>query len=83
MKKYQRLQDLREDRDLKQEDIAKVLNITRQQYQLYESGKREIRFFQIIELAKFYNVSIDYIAGLTNEPIPYNRPAPNVKRHIG
>lgn len=83
MKKYQRLQDLREDRDLKQEDIAKVLNITRQQYQLYESGKREIRFFQIIELAKFYNVSIDYIAGLTNEPLPYSRPAKNENRRIG
>lgn len=73
MKKYQRLQDLREDRDLKQEDIAKVLGITRQQYQLYESGKREIRFFQIIELAKFYNVPIDYIAELTNDAIPYTR----------
>lgn len=83
MKKYQRLQDLREDRDLKQEDIAKVLGITRQQYQLYESGKREIRFFQIIELARFYNVSIDYIAGLTNDPVPYSRPSQNAKRHIG
>ena len=83
MKKYQRLQDLREDRDLKQEDIAKVLGITRQQYQLYESGKREIRFFQIIELARFYNVSIDYIAGLTNDPVPYSRPSQNTKRHIG
>ncbi len=83
MKKYQRLQDLREDRDLKQEDIAKVLGITRQQYQLYESGKREIRFFQVIELAKFYNVPIDYIAELTNEPVPYSRPNAAKKKHIG
>ena len=83
MKKYQRLQDLREDRDLKQEDVAKVLGITRQQYQLYESGKREIRFFQIIELAKFYNVSIDYIAELTNEPVVYSRPSTEKKKHIG
>lgn len=63
---YQRLKDLREDRDLKQEDVADILKITRQQYQLYESGKREIKFFQVIELAKFYNVTIDYIANLTN-----------------
>ncbi len=83
MKKYQRLQDLREDRDLKQEDVAKVLGITRQQYQLYESGKREIKFFQIIELAKFYNVPIDYIAELTNEPVPYSRPNALKKKHIG
>lgn len=83
MKKYQRLQDLREDRDLKQEDVAKVLGITRQQYQLYESGKREIRFFQIIELAKFYNVSIDYIAELTNECVPYSRPNAAKKKHVG
>lgn len=66
MARFQRLQDLREDKDLRQEDIAKVLGITRQQYQLYESGKREIKFSQVIELARFYKVSIDYIAGLTS-----------------
>lgn len=73
MRKYQRLQDLREDNDLKQEDVADILGITRQQYQLYESGKREIKFYQIIELAKYYNVSIDYIADLTNVATPYHR----------
>ncbi|MGN0687822.1 MAG: helix-turn-helix transcriptional regulator [Oscillospiraceae bacterium] len=73
MRKYQRLQDLREDNDLKQEDVAEILGITRQQYQLYESGKREIKFYQIIELAKYYNVSIDYIADLTNVSTPYHR----------
>lgn len=73
MRKYQRLQDLREDNDLKQEDVAGVLGITRQQYQLYESGKREIKFYQIIELARYYNVSIDYIADLTNVPTPFHR----------
>ena len=64
---YQRLRDLREDNDKKQEDIAAVLSISRQQYQLYESGKREIPFHLVIKLAEFYNVTIDYIAGLTNE----------------
>lgn len=83
MRKYQRLQDLREDRDLKQEDIAKVLGITRQQYQLYESGKREIKFHQVIELAKFYNVPIDYIAELTNDPIAYARGGMIRKKQIG
>ncbi len=63
---YQRLKDLREDEDLKQDVIARLLEMTRQQYQLYESGKRQIPFDKVIKLAKFYNVSIDYIAGLTN-----------------
>ncbi len=62
----QRLRDLREDKDLKQEDIAKVLKITRQQYQLYESGKRKIPIDLLIELCKFYNVSADYILGFTD-----------------
>lgn len=66
--RFARLQDLREDADLRQEDVAKVLGITRQQYQLYESGKREIKFSMVIELARYYKVSIDYIAGLTNDP---------------
>lgn len=64
---YQRLKDLREDNDLKQEAIAQMLEMTRQQYQLYESGKRQIPFDKVIKLAVYYNVSIDYIAGLTNE----------------
>jgi len=64
---YQRLRDLREDADLKQDALAEVLGITRQQYSLYERGDREIPFHHVITLAKFYNVSIDYIAGLTNQ----------------
>lgn len=67
MYNYQRLKDLREDNDLKQEAIAQMLEMTRQQYQLYESGKRQIPFDKVIKLAVYYNVSIDYIAGLTNE----------------
>ncbi len=65
MHKYQRLRDLREDADLKQAAVAYILGITPQQYQLYESGKRQIPFDKVITLAKYYNVSIDYIAGLT------------------
>lgn len=64
---YQRLKDIREDEDLKQTDIADLLNITRQQYQLYESGKREIPFHSVIEIANKLKISIDYIAGRTND----------------
>ena len=63
---YQRLKDLREDRDLKQESIAKILQTTQQTYSLWERGDREIPFHHVITLAKFYKCSTDYIAGLTN-----------------
>lgn len=63
---YQRLRDLREDGDLTQKAVATILEITTQQYSLYERGEREIPFHHVISLAKYYNVSIDYIAGLTN-----------------
>jgi len=65
---YQRLKDTREDLDKKQEDIAIVLNVTRQQYQLYESGKREMPMHHFVALAKYYNVSLDYLAGLIDTP---------------
>ena len=59
---YQRLKDLREDQDLKQETIAQLLNTTQQQYSRWERGAQEIPFHHVIKLALFY-----YIAGLTNE----------------
>ena len=65
---YQRLKDTREDMDKKQEDIAFVLNISRQQYQLYESGKREMPMHHFVTLARYYNVSLDYLAGLIDTP---------------
>lgn len=65
---YKRLRDLREDADQKQEDIAAVLGITRQQYQLYESGKRELPMHFFIVLAKYYNVSLDYLSGMVDTP---------------
>jgi len=65
---YQRLKDMREDLDKKQEDIAAVLGITRQQYQLYESGKREMPMHLFATLAQHYNISLDYLAGLTDTP---------------
>lgn len=64
--KYQRLADLREDADLKQETIAKLLETSQTQYSRWERGEREIPFHHVITLAKYYKVSLDYIAGLTN-----------------
>ena len=63
---YQRLRDFREDKDLTQKEVANVLDSCTQQYSLYERGEREIPFHHAITLAKFYHVSLDYIAGLTN-----------------
>lgn len=64
--KYQRLADLREDADLKQDTVAKLLGTSQTQYSRWERGEREIPFHHIITLAIYYKVSIDYIAGLTN-----------------
>ena len=68
MRSYQRLKDLREDCEKKQGEIAEILNITRQQYQLYESGRREMPMHHFIILAQYYNVSLDYLAGLIDTP---------------
>lgn len=65
--KYPRLKDLREDKDLKQKDIAQIINTSANYYGDYEKGARDVPFGRIIALAKFYGVSIDYIAGLTND----------------
>lgn len=61
-----RLRDLREDHDLSQEKISKILKITRPQYSLYETGKRDIPIDLLCILAKFYNTSIDYLVGDTD-----------------
>ena len=66
MKYYERIKDLREDQDLTQQDIATILNTSQSYYAQYENNKRQMPFDRAIELAKFYNVSLDYIAGLTN-----------------
>lgn len=63
---YQRLKDLREDNDYKQSDIAKILSMTQQQYSKIEKGITEITADRLIKLSLLYNVSIDYLVGLTN-----------------
>ena len=66
MQYYPRLRDLREDADLTQDELVKILKMHKTTYTNYEQGKREPPFELIIKLAKFYNVSIDYIAGISN-----------------
>ena len=65
---YNRLKDLREDKDLTQKQLVQILGMHKTTYTNYEQGKRELPFNLAIKLAKFYNVSLDYIAELTNEP---------------
>ena len=68
---YQRIRDLREDNDLHQEDIAKLLNCTQACYSNYENGRRDIPTEVWNQLASFYNVSVDYLMGRTNVKTPY------------
>ncbi|MFR3675923.1 MAG: helix-turn-helix domain-containing protein [[Clostridium] innocuum] len=64
---YPRLRDLREDRDLTQAYVAKLLNTTQQQYYKYEKGIQEIPVHHLITLANFYDVTLDYIVFKTKK----------------
>lgn len=68
---YRRIRDLREDRDLLQKDLAKILRCTQVCYSNYEMGKRDIPTEVLIQLARFYHTSTDYLLGLTDIPTPY------------
>lgn len=68
MSTYQRLKDLREDFDKSQEEIAQIIGTSQSYYAQYENGKRAIPFERMITLAKYYNVSLDYLAGLIDTP---------------
>lgn len=63
---YERIRNLREDRDLKQREIAALLNVTQTSYSRYELGQREIPTEILITLARFYDVSLDYLVGETD-----------------
>lgn len=67
---YKRIRDLREDSDLKQKDMAKILCCSQQAYSQYELGQRDIPTEILISLARFYNTSTDYILGLSDERKP-------------
>ena len=66
-----RIKEIREDKDLTQSEVAKILNVTQVAYSYYELGKRQLPIDLLIRLAKFYNTSTDYLLGLTDERKPY------------
>lgn len=68
---YSRLRDLREDRDMNQTQIAKMLGMSQTGYSKYETGENDVPTAILIKLARFYNTSIDYLLGETNDPKRY------------
>jgi transcriptional regulator with XRE-family HTH domain len=69
--KYQRIRDLREDKDMNQTQIAKILEMSQTGYSKYETGENDIPTAILIKLARFYNTSIDYLLGETDNPKRY------------
>ena len=65
---FQRIRDLREDRDLTQKQVATVLNCSQQVYSNYELGQRDLTTAVLLALADYYGVYTDYILGRTNDP---------------
>ena len=70
---YYRIRALREDHDLTQKKISEILNMSQTGYSKYETGENDIPTKILIELANFYNTSVDYLLGITNEVKPYKR----------
>ena len=68
---YSRLRDLREDKDMNQTQIAKILDMSQTGYSKYETGENDIPTAILIKLARFYNTSIDYLLGETDNPKRY------------
>lgn len=69
--RYEKIRNLREDNDLNQTQLATILNIAQTTYSNYENGNREIPISILIQLSKFYNVSLDYLLGLTKNSKSY------------
>lgn len=74
---YDHLRGMRDDRDLTQQTIAAMLKIDQSTYSDYESGKLNIPIATLIKLALFFDTSVDYLIGLTNEVKPYPRSPKN------
>ena len=68
---FKNLKALREDNDIKQKDIAKILNVSQNTYSKYETGENDIPTAILIKLSRFYNTSIDYLLGETDNPKRY------------
>lgn len=76
----ERIRGLREDKDLTQKEVGKLLNKSQQGYNHIEDGRAELKIDDLVLLCQFYDVSADYIIGLTNEPRSYQSPANPNKR---
>ena len=70
---YKRIRDLREDSDLTQQNLADGLHINRRTYSAYENGVNSMTPETLIKIARFYDVSVDYLLELTDEKRPYKR----------
>lgn len=71
--RYERIRNLRIDRDLTQQEIAEVLHIKQNTYSQYETGTLNYPLEVVVSLAQFYGTSVDYLLGLTDEQRPYPR----------
>lgn len=71
--KIKRIRDLREDNDLKQRELAKILSVDQSTYSDYENGRINVPIEQLIKIADFYNVSLDYIVERTNNCEKFNK----------
>ena len=67
----ERIRNIREDRDLTQKQLGEILNKSQQGYNHIESGRAELKIEDLIKLCKFYNVSADYLIGISNTPKSY------------
>lgn len=70
---YRRIRDFREDNDLTQTQVAKMLGMSQTGHSKYETGENDIPTYVLIKLSDFYNTSVDYLLGLTDEMRPYVR----------
>ena len=70
---YKRIRDLREDHDLNQTAVAKMLGMSQTGYSKYETGENDVPTQVLIRLAEFYNTSVDYILGQTDNPQRYEQ----------
>lgn len=82
MQYYQRLRDIREDYDKTQAEIAALLGLLQTNYSRYERGDRELPMHHFMTLARYYNISLDYLSGLTNEPRTLDGRPFNVSKNI-
>ena len=71
--RYGRIRDIQNDRGLTQEQIARFLHVSQNTYSQYEIGTTRFPLDVVVKLAEYYNVSMDYLVGLTDDPTPYSR----------